>query len=56
MNRKDRRAHKFGHWSVKREWHQDYHAYIGINHEIDYAYWHNCDRDTSRYALWEFTH
>jgi len=55
-NRKERRAIKFGHWSVTREFHQEYHFEMGITYEIDCAYWYNVDRDTSRYALWDYTH
>lgn len=56
MNRKDHRAHKFGHWSPNRKLYQDYPLGLSMNAEIDEAFWQNIEKDISRYLLWEFTH
>ena len=58
MNRKDRRAVKFGHWSPYRCIYDPRHYlnYGGIDSEIEHAFWRNEDQDSSRYLLWEFTH
>ena len=56
MKRKDRRARKFGHWSANRELYGYKYATCGIAAEIDAVYWHNFDKDISRYLLWEYTH
>lgn len=56
MNRKDRRAYKFGHWSPNRELYQFNFPEFNTAAEIDNSYWQNEDKDFSRYQLWEFTH
>lgn len=56
MNRKDRRAHKFGHWSPNRKLDQYYPLGLSMADEINEAFWQNIDKDASRYKLWEFTH
>ena len=70
MNRKDRRAHKFGHWSPNRQYYQPEYAYEDMRYQIncaywdmsfhiDCAYWESVDKTPKyfpSYSLWKFTH
>lgn len=56
MNRKERRAHKFGHFSPNRKYYQMGHRYQGLEKEMflaerEYIDEVNCDE--SRDAFWE---
>ena len=59
MNRKDRRAKEFGHWSPNRRHYQPDYIYEDMSFQIDCAYWESVDKSLSFfscYSLWKFTH
>ena len=56
MNRKERRAHKFGHFSPNRIWHLPVDKYQGLEKEMFLAereYVLEVDTDSSRDDFWE---
>ena len=59
MNRKDRRAKEFGHWSPNRKHYQPDYTYEDMSFQIDCAYWESVDNSvpsSSRFFLWTYTH